>query len=237
MMFRLALSALGLFALAAPEPTWARDFLAFQSTTPILYRYAACALAQGERTAEGQLAHSSELRNTLEEEAGQVLLRFHTGDRRQAQLNLKRGFMEIDRDAMQARDQRKLVPPPIVAYLKCMGESIMHTVDYQQGVAVDYSGIEDRCASEHVLSVTSVSSEKELERIQILYRRFARLGRYIDNSSRLGAGISSTGDRSNGRMPARRLSRSMVTTPSFVVMDGSFLNLTQLPADKAVPDD
>lgn len=230
-MRKFAFSVFALACLAAPQSASARDFLAYQSTTPLLYRYAACALAQEEPTAEEQLDRCKETREFLEEQADSILLKFHSADRRRAQINLKKGFQEIDRDAKRAREQRKTAPPSILAYLECMGESVMETEDYKNGTAVDYIEIEDNCASEHILSVTSVSSEAELERLRILYRRFARVGRYVDNASRLGAGIASTGDRANARLSRPGLSRAPVEQPFFVIMEGSFLNLSRLPAD------
>jgi len=212
-------------------PVTARDFDLYLTTTPMAYRYAACAYALDEDTAEEQLAACSELRIEMLAAADEILPRFNPRTRSDARRNLGWAFDEIDQEAIVARSQRKTMPASIGLYLKCLGEGVMETDDFQRGVAVDFIGIEDRCVTEHVLSVTFVTTEQELERIQLLYQRFSRSGRFVDNR-RLGSGIASTGDGANALRSGRRLSRSRTPTMPRYRMTQGFLLLHRLPADE-----
>lgn len=232
---KVRLFSILLFGLAgglASTPAVARNFVLYSTTTPMVYRYASCAYATDMPTIEEQLAKCSDLREEMLEAADEILPRFNPREVSDARRNLAWAFDDIDQEAASARGQRKTVPASIVAYLQCMGESVMATEDFQSGVAVDFIGIEEACVNEHVLSVTFVQTEQELERIKLLYQQFSRTGRFVDNL-RLGSGIASTGDGASALRPGRRLSRSRAPVmPRYRVKQG-LLILHRLPADEA----
>lgn len=232
----LSFSALVLAIGALAAPAAARDFVLSMPTTPMAYRYAACAFSLEEATGEEQIATCQSLREELINAADEFLLKFDPRDRSIARRNLVWAFDEMEREAVLAREQRKTVPPAIVAYLQCVGERVMATEDFCEGVAVDFIGIEDPCTSEHILSVEFVQTEQEVERIQLLYQHFAIQGRFVDNR-RLGAGIASTGDGANARNVGRRPSLSRAPAMPRREFTQGFLVLHRLPADEVPKND
>lgn len=227
------------FALAygtIATPAAARDFVLSMPTTPMAYRYAACAFSLEEATGEEQVAACQGLREELLNAADEFLPKFDPRDRSIARRNLIWAFDEMEREAVLVREQRKTVPPAIVAYLQCVGERVMETEDFREGVAVDFIGIEDPCTSEHILSVQFFSTEQEVERIQLLYEHFAIQGRFVDNR-RLGSGIASTGDGANARNAGRRPSLSRAPAMPRREFNQGFLVLHRLPADEVSTND
>ena len=232
----LSFVAFALTVGAIASPVSARDFVLSTPTMPMAYRYAACVYALNEATGEEQVTACQGLREEMLSAADEFLPKFDPRDRSIDRRNLVWAFDEMEREAVLAREQRKTVPSAIVAYLQCIGERVMETEDFREGVAVDFIGIEDPCTSEHILSVEFVQTEQEVERIQLLYRQFAIRGRFVDNR-RLGSGIASTGDGANARNAGRRPSLSRAPTMPRRRFAQGFLVLHRLPSDEAPRND
>ena len=165
----------------------ASDFTGYHSTTPLLYIYAACALDSEEATAEAQIAKCAPVKSRVEALAGDVIERFHVRARHRVEREFRDGIEEIERDARLSREQRKAVPNPILKYIECLGESVLETDKFREGLAISYFGIEEDCSNKELGGERQISSEAELQRIRVLYRRFARFGEYKvdqDNSLR-----------------------------------------------------
>lgn len=223
----LGLSAVFTMFCAAPSAVQARDFIAYQSTTPVLYLYAACIFEADQPTAEQQIDKCALEKKTLLEQSKGVIETFHTRDRVKVRRELEKGLQEIDKDAVWSRKQGKPVPATIVSYLKCMAERVIATDDFKSGAAIDYIGIEPECSTQDVPVDAVPVTEQALDRERILYLRFRRLGRLTyplmpeRTFTRGSSGMTKlVGPQYDGRLrPA-------------VAMTGSFLDLAILPADK-----
>nr|WP_298931847.1 hypothetical protein [uncultured Erythrobacter sp.] len=196
-------------AMMVTAPAAARDFVSYASTTPILYRYAACAFDGGAATVEAQIEKCAKLKSELSEEAKIVIRRFHVLERADVERELREGFREIERDIRQTRDRNKPVPPAIVAYLKCMGEGAMATEDYQAGDAVTYIGVEGACEDSTIAAAKDGLTKGQKISTRALYLRFQRRGRLTFPLARQALRRSPGGTR---LLPAK-------------IMDRSFLNI------------
>lgn len=206
--FIRSLAILGVCAALA-APASARDFVAYASTTPMLYRYASCVFEGDMPTAEAQIDKCAELKLEMEQEAAEAIQRFHVIERRDVQFELARGFREIELDARQTRRKNKPVPNAIVGYLRCMGEGAMADPEFRAGDAISYLGVQDRCEETYVDPSKGAVSGKEEISIRALYLRFQRNGRLTFPAAR----------------QAVRRQRSGLRLPLKQVMDRSFLNI------------
>lgn len=196
--------------LAGASPSPARDFVAYASTSPILYRYAACVFEGDAKSAERQISLCAPLKAELELESAAVIERFHASTTRNVELEFQRGLREIDREAELTRSRNRPVPSAIVGYLKCMGEGAMNHPDFINGVAVSYIGVEETCADAmQALAEQSDVTKAEARSIDSLYRRF-KLTRRVPYS-RLRSG--------------RLRSSSRAASPPVWLMDGGFINV------------
>ena len=203
-----AAASLAFCSSLATTPVAARDFVAYASTNPILYRYAACMFAGDAPSAEAQIEKCEDLRVELDLAADAAINRFHVVERYDVERSLRDGYREIRNDTKQTRRLGKQVPAEIVAYLKCMGEGVMATQDYKNGDAIDYIGIEQPCYNVSVGAVADKGPSRQL------YLRFQQLGRLTWPAARQA--------RDNSQSPGTRLRFAEV-------MDRSFLNLGLVP--------
>lgn len=213
-MKRLALCATLSAATLVASPASARDFVAYASTNPILYRYAACMFEGGAASAEAQIEQCAPLKEELDIEAEAVIKRFHVIERYDVNRSLRDGYREIRNDTKQTRRLGKAVPTEIVAYLKCMGEGVMATEDYKNGDAIDYIGIEQPCYDKTVGVVEDKRPSRQL------YLRFQQLGRLTWPAARQAL------DNTRGGTRLRFVE----------VMERSFLNLGLVPEVKDVSE-
>ncbi len=208
--------------MATPAVTYARDFVAFQSTTPILYRYAACVFDVEQLTAEQQIEACAPMKARLLEKAEKVIQGFHSSSRAIVRRELKKGLREIEKEVPRARNENKTVPSTIITYLNCMSIGVMGTDDYKTGAAVDYIGIETECRTQDIAESSTSFSEQELDRERILYRHFRRSGRLAYPYTRF---------KRRGR------SRSRNRLAPRMRMHHGFLDLSVLPADDKKTDE
>lgn len=202
-MIRAAFVTIAAVATMVAAPGSARDFVAYASTTPVLYRYAACMFEGDAPSAEAQTEKCEPVKVELDKEAMAAINRFHVVERYDVERSLRDGYREIRNDVKQTRRLGKPVPREIVAYLQCMGETVMATQDYQNGDAIDYIGVEQPCYEKTVGTVEDKGPSRQL------YLRFQQLGRLTFPAARQTQDNSRAGNR-------LRFSR---------VLDRSFLNM------------
>ncbi|MEL6542330.1 MAG: hypothetical protein AAFQ34_13140 [Pseudomonadota bacterium] len=169
--------ALAAVAAAFATPAAARPLTVYATTTPILYRYAACLYDGSEATAKAQIAKCAPLKAQLEAEGKDVIERFHVVERYTVEQNLRRGFLQQELELKQLRDDGKFVPAAMLEYWKCMGEGAMAAEDYLAADAVNYIGIEGDCFQSTIKPARRVISGAEKTSLRLLYRRFRRNGR------------------------------------------------------------
>ncbi|MEM6857163.1 MAG: hypothetical protein AAF559_04755 [Pseudomonadota bacterium] len=168
-----------LVAMAALSsvPALARPFPVYATTTPILFRYAACLYDGSAPTVEAQVEQCAALKAELTIEGEAVIERFHVVERYDVERNLRRAFREMELDLKKIRSKGKFVPQAMVGYWKCMGEAAMVTEDYLAADAVNYLGIEEPCFEATIAPARKVISDSESTSLTLLYRRFRRNGR------------------------------------------------------------
>ncbi|MEO0462535.1 MAG: hypothetical protein AAF127_05355 [Pseudomonadota bacterium] len=176
-MNKVALAAVAIAAALTAAPASARDFTAFASTTPVLYRFAACVFAGEPVDYDARLEECAPLKATLEAEADAAIQRFHVVERYAVDRELRDGFREIRLDLKRSINLNKPVPSAITDYLACMGERVMASADYQSGDAVDYIPIEQPCYDATIAPAYETASERQDRTIRQLYLRFQRQGR------------------------------------------------------------
>ena len=169
--------ALAAMAAAFATPAAARPLTVYATTTPILYRYAACLYDGSAATAEVQIAKCAPLKAQLEAEGKDVIERFHVVERYTVEQNLRRGFLQQELELKQLRKAGKFVPTAMLDYWKCMGEGAMAAEDYIAADAVNYIGIEGDCFQSTIKPARKVISGAEKTSLRLLYRRFRRNGR------------------------------------------------------------
>jgi len=169
-----ALAAATVFTAA---PALARPLTVYATTTPILYRYAACLYDGSAATAEAQIAKCATLKSELEAEGKDVIERFHVVERYEVEQNLRRGFLQQELELKQIRNAGKFVPEAMLSYWKCMGEGAMAAPDYVAADAVNYIGVEGDCFQATIKPARKVVSGAEKTSLRLLYRRFRRNGR------------------------------------------------------------
>jgi len=201
------LCLLVMLSVFATTPAAARDFVSYASTTPILYRYAACMLDGSAATTDAQIEQCVMLKAELIASSQSVIHRFHVLERYDVERELRKGFREIERDLEQTRRRNRPVPKAIVGYLRCMGEGVMESADYQSGDAISYIGVEDACAATHIEATKDTVSSSETASIRALHRRFGRFGRLTYPLARHGLRRSRAGTR---LLPAVRMDRSFL---------------------------
>lgn len=177
MIKRTAAAALVIAASLVATPAAARPFDVYATTTPLLYRYAACLYDGSAPTVEAQKEKCAALKETLFEEGEDVIERFHVVERYDVERALRRGFREMELNLKEIRNQNKFVPAAMVAYWQCMGEGVMATPDYQRADAVNYLDIEGPCFEATIEPAREVVSDSEKTSLRLLYRRFRRNGR------------------------------------------------------------
>lgn len=228
----LSTAGLAFCLAAAPQPASARDFVGYASTDPLLYLYAACVFEKNDGTAGEQIERCVEVKTTALETAPQVIELFHVRNRSGVLREFKKGMAEIEKDAQQLRNKSKPVPARMVTYLRCMGQNAMAQPDYLSGDAVSYIGIEGQCAALAFNIDEDSVSDREMDAIDALYRRFRRSGRltYPVTSSapalRTAPGFrgpEQRGSRVNRLSPATRYTRS-------------FLDLSNIRKEKPADD-
>ena len=208
----IALAAVIAAVASTSTPAAARSFTTYATTTPILYRYAACIFDESEETLEGQIEKCAVLKDQLNTEAKDVILRFHVLERYDVERDLRRGMREMENDLKQIRGFDKDVPAGMIEYWRCMGEGVMATEDFQEGVAVDYIGIEQPCFEKTIKPARETVDDSEATELRLLYRRFRRNGRLTWPAARMTGGYSRSG---------RRLAFA-------ITLDRGFLNIGQL---------
>ncbi|MEM7701354.1 MAG: hypothetical protein AAF251_05400 [Pseudomonadota bacterium] len=171
------LGALAAVSVIFATPASARPLTVYATTTPILYRYAACLYDGSAPTAEAQIAQCAPLKAQLEEEGKDVIERFHVVERYTVEQNLRRGFLQQELELKQLRNAGKFVPAAMLDYWKCMGEGAMAAEDYIAADAVNYIGIEGDCFRSTIKPARKVISGAEKTSLRLLYRRFRRNGR------------------------------------------------------------
>ncbi|MEP2735312.1 MAG: hypothetical protein ABJP34_03355 [Erythrobacter sp.] len=228
----ITLTGAALSAGLLVSPVSARDFVGYTSTEPLLYMYAACVFESNDGTAEEQISRCSTVKSNAETSAPAIIELFHVRNRSGVQREFEKGLEEIEKDAEQLRLKSKPVPASIVTYLRCMGQNAMAQPDYLSGDAVSYIGIEAQCATLSFAIEKENTSDRELDAIDALYRRFQRFGRLtypLASSSRdlrIPKGFRSAKNQrrsANRLQPARRYSRS-------------FLNLSNMRKEKQKND-
>lgn len=172
----LTLSA-AIMATLLATPAAARPFDVYATTTPLLYRYAACLYDGSQPTVEAQKEKCAPLKAELTAEGKDVIQRFHVVERYDVERALRRGFREMELDLKQIRAKDKFVPAAMVSYWKCMGEGVMATEDYARADAVNYLDIEQPCFASTIEPARKVISGSEKTSLRLLYRRFRRNGR------------------------------------------------------------
>lgn len=158
-------------------PAGARDFAGYASTDPVLYRYAACIFEADAPSAEAQIEACAPLKAELAPQAEAAIERFHVVERYSVTRALREGFSEIEFDAKRLHATDKRVPSAIVEYLRCMGEGVMATDDYQSGDAINYIGVSGPCNESAIQPTKGNVSGAEANSIRALYLRFQRRGR------------------------------------------------------------
>ncbi|MEL6709129.1 MAG: hypothetical protein AAFP79_12675 [Pseudomonadota bacterium] len=169
--------ALAAVAAAFATPAAARPLTVYATTTPILYRYAACLYDGSEATAKAQIAKCAPLKAQLEAEGKDVIERFHVVERYTVEQNLRRGFLQQELELKQIRKSGKFVPEAMLSYWKCMGEGAMAAQDYAAADAVTYIDIEKPCFEATIKPAREVIAGSEKTSLRLLYRRFRRNGR------------------------------------------------------------
>ncbi|MEL7319991.1 MAG: hypothetical protein AAFN04_15280 [Pseudomonadota bacterium] len=169
--------ALAAVAAAFATPAAARPLTVYATTTPILYRYAACLYDGSAASAEAQIAQCATLKTQLEAEGKEVIERFHVVERYTVEQNLRRGFLQQELELKQIRNAGKFVPDAMLSYWKCMGEGAMAAQDYVAADAVTYIDIEKPCFEATIKPARKVISGAEKTSLRLLYRRFRRNGR------------------------------------------------------------
>lgn len=172
-----AVAAVAAAAALVATPAAARPFDVYASTTPLLYRYAACLYDGSAPTVEAQKEKCAPLKAELTAEGKDVIQRFHVVERYDVERALRRGFREMELDLKIVRNQGKFVPAAMVRYWKCMGEGVMQTPDYARADAVNYLDIEEPCFKATIEPAREVISSSEKTSLRLLYRRFRRNGR------------------------------------------------------------
>lgn len=158
-------------------PASARPFDVYATTTPILYRYAACLYDGSAPTVAAQKEKCAPLKDALTVEGKGVIERFHVVERYDVTRALRRGFREMELDLKQIRAQGKFVPAAMIGYWNCMGEGAMASADYEAADAVNYLDIEGPCFKSTIEPARTVISDSEKTSLTLLYRRFRRNGR------------------------------------------------------------
>ncbi|MEM7689477.1 MAG: hypothetical protein AAF291_10690 [Pseudomonadota bacterium] len=182
-------------AAFAASPTLARPFDIYATTTPLLYRYAACLYDGSQPTVEAQKEKCAPLKAQLTAEGEDVIQRFHVVERYDVERALRRGFREMELDLKIVRNQGKFVPAAMVDYWKCMGEGVMATPDYARADAVNYLDIEEPCFTSTIEPAREVISDSEKTSLRLLYRRFRRNGRLTFPAARQTAQNGPAGTR------------------------------------------
>lgn len=195
MIKRTAAAALVVAASLVATPAAARPFDVYATTTPLLYRYAACLYDGSAPTVEAQKEKCAALKETLFEEGKDVIERFHVVERYDVERALRRGFREMELNLKEIRNQNKFVPAAMVAYWQCMGEGVMATPDYQRADAVNYLDIEGPCFEATIEPAREVVSDSEKTSLRLLYRRFRRNGRLTFPAARQTAQNGPAGTR------------------------------------------
>ena len=184
----------GAVAIAA-TPAAARPFDVYATTTPLLYRYAACLYDGSAPTVEAQLEQCAPLKTALTTEGAAVIKRFHVVERYDVERALRRGFREMELNLKEIRAQNKFVPAAMIGYWKCMGEGVMATPDYARADAVNYLDIEGPCFKATIEPARAIISDSEATSLRLLYRRFRRNGRLTFPAARQTAQNGPAGTR------------------------------------------
>lgn len=187
--------ALAATAALAATPATARPFDVYASTTPLLYRYAACLYDGSAPTVEAQKEQCAPLKEQLTAQGEDVIQRFHVVERYDVTRALRRGFREMELDLKIVRAKGKFVPAAMIEYWKCMGEGVMATPDYASADAVNYLDIEEPCFKSTIEPAREVISDSEKTSLRLLYRRFRRNGRLTFPAARQTAQNGPAGTR------------------------------------------
>ncbi len=191
----LGAAAAALVGAFAAAPAAARGFDVYATTTPILYRYAACLYDGSAPTVEAQKKQCAPLKADLMAKGKDVIDRFHVIERYDVERALRRGFREMELDLKIMRNEGKFVPQAMVDYWQCMGEGVMATQDYKRADAVNYLTIEEPCFEATIEPAREVISDSEKTSLRLLYRRFRRNGRLTFPAARQTAQNGPAGTR------------------------------------------
>ena len=176
-MTRFFIKLAGLTAMAvASQGAAARDFESTIPTLPLHYRYAACVFAADAPNADLQIASCAPLRTHLEAVAETVIAEFHNSAIEQERRQFLQSLDLLEVEARELREERKDVPPVLLAYLDCVAGEVMDSAGYRSGIAVDFSTAYRPCSEGAEIKADARGDRT----INALQHRFELRRRYVD---------------------------------------------------------
>lgn len=200
-MRRAILGAFAIVGLTLPSVADARTFTTTAPTVPLVYRYAACIFAKNDSGAQAQITACEPVRGQLEEEAETVFDNFHRSMQTQRRRELIRAFNLLEWEAREVERRNKSVPPIVLEYISCMGDSVMRSEAYRDGNTIDYIPIWRECRENTRIHEAAQVNED----VKYLLHRLEIRGRTVNSA----LGDWPTSEWDFGLFDLRRLSEQM----------------------------
>lgn len=165
------------FTLGASLPSGsavARDLKLTEAGVAYAYLYGACVFdATIDRATE-----CTELRQAIESDAEITLKEWHRGGEPRLGRQFARALNLIDAEAAELAAAEVSVPPPILSYMRCLGEGVANDPSFIDGLSIEYIRIEPACIDQ----VDAENGGSDEWREHYLFHRLRREGRFLNRA-------------------------------------------------------